>query len=251
MDALIFEGSLSLSLYIALAFLLAGMIKGILGMGLPAILMAMLTFAMSPIAAISLIVLTMIAANAVQFYRGPAPIMAVRRYWVFGLSIVLSIAVTAYHIKAIPESLLLTAVGIAMVMFAIPSLIGWRYQVGENRLWQVVVGVVAGVLGGTSGVWAPPIVMYLMARNLEKDDFIGVTGFLFFAGSLTLAITLGAVDLLTAQILLPSMAGMAIALCGFWIGERVRSRINRALFRKMLLWAFLVLGLRLLIVSLS
>ena len=38
----------------------------------------------------------------------------------------------------------------------------------------------AGVLGGLSSIWSPPVAMYLLARNVSKIEFIGATGFYFW-----------------------------------------------------------------------
>ena len=250
MDLLVFEGSLALTLYIAAAFLIAGIVKGTLGMGLPAILMAMLTMIMSPLTAIPLITLPMLVSNVVQFARGPSPQQVVKGYWVFALAIVVTLGVTASNITSFPETLLLLSIGVAMVLFAVPSLFGVRFPVGPGLIWQVVAGSVAGVLGGLSAVWSPPVVMYTMGRNVDKDEFIGINGFLFMVGSLTLALALGGVGLLTYEVMVPSIAGLVIAMIGFRLGEILRQHINRELFRKLILLAFLILGGRLVVTSL-
>lgn len=250
LNLFLFEDSTLLTLYIAFAFLLAGYIKGVLGMGMPAILMVMLTLIMAPIAAIPLIVLPMLFVNAVQFYRGPSPVTAVRGYWIFGVSICIVLGITAYNITSFPEEILLASIGIAMVMFAVPSLFGWRFTISAHPAWQVLGGSIAGVLGGLSAVWSPPVVMYLIGRNVEKDEFIGIIGFLFFVGSLTLALALGSISLLTFNVVVPSMAGLLLSLIGFRLGEMTRTHINRELFRKMVLVAFLILGSRMVVISL-
>ena len=250
LNLFVFEGSILLTLYISAAFLVAGYIKGVLGMGMPAILMVMLTLIMAPITAIPLIVLPMLFVNILQFYRGPSPATVVRGYWIFGASICIVLGVTAYNITSFPEEILLASIGIAMVMFAVPSLFGWRFTISAHPAWQVLAGSIAGVLGGLSAVWSPPVVMYLIGRNVEKDEFIGIIGFLFFAGSLTLALALGSINLLTFNVVVPSMAGLVLSLIGFRLGEMTRAHINRELFRKMILIAFLILGTRMVVISL-
>ncbi|MCE2517615.1 MAG: sulfite exporter TauE/SafE family protein [Alphaproteobacteria bacterium] len=249
LDLLVFEGSFVLTAYIAAAFLIAGVVKGTLGMGLPAILMVMLTMIMSPLTAIPLITLPMLFSNVVQFARGPSPGQVVKGYWVFALAIVVTLGLTASNITSFPESLLLLSIGVALVLFAVPSLFGVRFPIGPGLIWQVLAGSVAGVLGGLSAVWSPPVVMYTMGRNVDKDDFIGINGFLFMVGSLTLAVALGGIGLLTHDIMVPSIAGLVVSMIGFRLGELIRKRINRDMFRKLILVAFLILGGRLVVIS--
>jgi uncharacterized membrane protein YfcA len=248
-DLLIFNDSAGLTLYIMLVFVLASVVKGMLGMGLPAILMVMLTFIMPPIDAIRLITLPMLFLNIVQFSRGPAPLQAVKGYWIFALVMMAVIGITAYNITAIAEEILFASIGVAMIMFALPSLFGMRFSIGSSFIWQVLGGGLAGILGGLSTIWSPAVVIYLMGRGVQKDDFVGVTGFLFMSGSITFAAVLGAADLLTFDAIVPSMAGLVVALIGFRIGEIIRNRINRDAFRKIVLVAFLILGARLVLIS--
>lgn len=249
LDLLIFNDSYALTVFIAASFLLSGIIKGILGMGMPAILMVTLTLIMPPIAAIPLIALPMLFVNIFQFLRGPAPMNVVKGYWVFAVSTVVVLAITAYNITAYPEEILLASVGVAMVLFSVPSLYGWRFEVGPHPIWQAIAGGISGILGGLSTVWSPPVVMYLMGRGVQKDDFIGITGFLFMVGSITLALTLSSINLITFEVMVPSLAGLVIALLGFRLGEWIRGYINRETFRKMILVAFLILGARLVVIS--
>jgi uncharacterized membrane protein YfcA len=249
LDLLIFNDSLQLTAYIALAFIAGGIVKGILGMGMPAILMVLLTFIMPPVDAIRLITLPMLFVNIVQYSRGPDPIKIAKGYWIFSAACAVMIILTASNIKSYPEEILLGTIGIAMVFFAVPSLFGLRFSVGPQRIWQALAGGIAGVLGGLSGVWSPPVVMYLMGRELNRDEFIGVSGFLYMMGCIALAGVLGTIDLLTIDVIVASVAGFFIALTGFRIGEMIRSHINREAFRQIFLIGFLILGMRLLLVS--
>ena len=234
---------------IALCFVLAGLVKGTIGMGMPAILMVTLTLFIPPIEAIPIIVLPMLFVNVFQFLRGPQPKAIARKYAVFVWAMAAVMAVTAYNIRWFPEAVLLTSIGVAMILFAVPSLFGWRFPVGPNPLWQVLAGGTAGVIGGLSSVWSPPVVMYLMGRDVGKDEFIGAIGFIFMIGSVTLALALGSIQLLTVDIILPSVVGLALTMIGFRTGEIIRQHINLEMFRRLVLMAFLIMGGRLVLIS--
>ena len=92
--------------------------------------------------------------------------------------------------------------------------------------------------------------MYLLARNVSKAEFIGATGFLFLAGSIPLAIGLAFAGVLTTDTILHSLMGLIVVLIGFRIGEWLRGRVNQESFRRIVLWAFLIMGGRLITVGL-
>ena len=234
---------------ITLAFLFAGIIKGILGMGMPAILMVILTLMMPPLEAIPLILMPMLLINVFQFFRSPEPAVTARKFSVFAFFTFTVIILVAFNLKRYPEGFLLASIGIAMVLFAVPSLFGWRFTVGSSPLWQALGGTIAGIIGGLSSVWSPPVVMYLIGRNIGKDEFVGAVGYIFMVGSIGLGIALGSIHLLTAELFLPSMVGLGVSLLGFRIGEDLRRKINTEIFRKLILIAFLLMGSRLVLVS--
>jgi len=92
--------------------------------------------------------------------------------------------------------------------------------------------------------------MYLMARNIQKDEFIAAAGFLFLAGCFPLALGLYLSGVLTTVTAIKSLMGLVVVLIGFRIGESLRGRVSQELFRKVVLIAFLIMGARLVVTGL-
>lgn len=235
--------------YIYFAFLLSGVVKGFLGMGMPAVLMITLTLFIPPIEAIPIIVLPMLFVNVFQFFRSQQPKVTAKRYGVFAVSTLVAIMVVSVNLTAYPEEMLLASIGVAMVLFALNTLFGFPVQLGPNPGWQVLGGVLAGIIGGLSAVWSPPVVMYLLSRNVSKEEFIGAVGFLFMTGSIGLMLALGSINLITVPVAAQSVIGLLVALAGFRVGEYFRGFIDTEMFRKAVLAAFLIMGSRLIFVS--
>ena len=101
-------------------------------------------------------------------------------------------------------------------------------------------------MGGLTTVWGPPIIMYFIATGLQKDDFIRAAGVIWFVGTLPLFAGFVANGLLNAATGPVSLLMAAPAVLGFWLGERIRQRIDPGPFRTALLWFFLIVGLNLL-----
>ena len=100
-------------------FLFAAIVKGFLGIGLPAASMAFLTLVMPPTEAIPLLWLSILATNALQFAHAPNKLDIAREYWLFALAIMVSIFVTSMYITSYPTALLTVAIGIALSLIHI------------------------------------------------------------------------------------------------------------------------------------
>lgn len=236
---------------IALIFLFAAIVKGFLGIGLPAAAMAFLTLVMPPTEAIPLLWLSILATNALQYAHAPGKFSIAREYWIFAAAIMVCIFVTAMFIADYPTAVLTVVIGVAMVLFSLNLLLGIKLRIGPGRGWQMGFGALSGVLGGISSIWSPTVAMYLVARDVSKERFIGATGFLFLAGVLPLGAGQVVAGILTGPALVKSALALCVVLVGFRIGEALRSRVSQELFRRAVLIAFLLMGLRLIAIGLS
>ena len=230
-------------------FLLAGMVKGFLGIGLPTSAMALLTLVIEPTTAIALLSLSIITTNGAQYIRCESPRHVAKKYWLFGLCIIFSIFITSLFILNIPKSLLLLVIGLALIVFSITQMTQKRIPLSNSQVWHMVIGLGAGILGGMSSIWSPPVVMYLLNQNVKKEEFIGATGFLFFISSIPLTLGLALAGVLTVETTIHSFGLVFVVMTGFRIGEWMRFYVPQEMFRKILLWAFLLMGMRLVALS--
>ncbi len=230
---------------IATAFFFSGIIKGFLGIGLPAAAMAILTIFIAPKTAIALMVLPIIFANIMQFSRSENRLQTASKYKYFAMAILGSIFITSLFISSYPTSLLTISIGVAMVVFSVHMLFGFNLPISAHNGWQIGIGLFAGVLGGLSSIWSPPVAMYLLSRNVSKEEFIGGSGFLFLAGCFPLALGLAISGVLNTETILQSIIGLLAVMVGFWVGEKLRKIVSQAIFRKIVLVVFLILGVRL------
>ena len=103
-----------------------------------------------------------------------------------------------------------------------------------------------GLIGGVSGIWGPPTVMYLTAIALPKADKIRIQGVIYGLGAVALIVAHLGSGVLHSQVLTVSALLVAPTLLGFWVGDKFQGRINQATFRRLTLCIRLVAGLNLL-----
>src|ERR1700704_2937115 len=78
-----------ITIYIAVVFMVAGLTKGVIGLGLPTISMGLLAVVMPPVEAAALLVLPSFVTNVWQMVVGPSLLPIVRRMWPMMLAVCL------------------------------------------------------------------------------------------------------------------------------------------------------------------
>jgi uncharacterized membrane protein YfcA len=237
-------------LFIVMTFILSGSIKGFLGIGMPSTVIGLLTLVMDPIEAISILIIPLIFVELAQYLRAPNPLKTAIDFRFFAIALILSIFITSYFITSYPTALITVAIGFAMIIFSLNFLFGFKLPIGPSYFWQILIGIISGVLGGLSSIWSPPVAMYLIARGFSKEQFLSIAGFLFLSGCLPLAAGLYLSGVLTLDSSIKSIIGLIAVFIGFRIGEILRNRVATSFFRKAILIAFLIMGMRLIIIGL-
>lgn len=231
-----------------LIYVLAGTVKGLLGIGLPMTALGLTAQYSDPRTAIALVIMPMLVLNLWMMYRCGNMLPVIRRYWRLTLALLLSIGVFTQLATRIDEATLAGWLGFVVILFAVVNL--WRQVPPVPGRWdhplQWSVGLLSGVMGGIAGIWAPLVVMYLHAHRLDKDDFVRAIGWFLFVGSAALFVGYRGNGIISGQLALYSTALLIPALLGFAIGEQIRQRVSADRFRRLVLWFFLLLGMNLL-----
>lgn len=223
--------------------LLGGIVKGAIGIGLPALSMSLLPLVIEPALAVTLLTIPIIVTNLQQVVTVPGWGAIARRFLVAGISVFVTIAIVSLFLADVPGRMIGLVVGLSLTLFAVASLMNLQLPVSTAPGWQVLTGVLAGVTGGLSAV-KTPIMIYCAALNLPRETFVVAAGFLFLMGGLGMLVGQTSADLMNMSTIVPSGIAVVVAIAGFQIGAYLRRGINAVLFRKLLLGAMLLLGLR-------
>ncbi len=197
-----------------------------------------------PRVAMSLMVFPILVSNSWQCYRAGGFFNTLRKYILFAAILSLCLIITTYFTAQISADWLIASVGMIIVIFSLTNLFYTppRISARVDKLAQCVGGMLAGIMGGLTAVWSPPIAIYLIARGVDKDDFVRATGFLFLVGSIPLCIGFFQNGLMTESLAVVSIGMIIPSLIGFSLGEVIRRRIKPESFKSIVLICFLVIG---------
>lgn len=232
---------------VALVFLLAGLVKGVTGMGLPTVAMALLGSLMSPAAAAALLLVPSLATNLWQLLAGPDLALLLRRLRSMMLGILPGTLVGSWLLTRGEGAWATTALGIALAAYAALALLLRPPPVAARleRLLSLPMGLATGLVTGATGVFVLPAVPYLQALGLERDRLVQALGLSFTVSTVALALGLAGGGALRGTDLGLSALALLPALLGMWIGQGLRRLVSPAAFRRWFLVALLLLGLQL------
>jgi uncharacterized protein len=234
-----------LLLLIAAAFLLAGFVKGVIGLGLPTVSMGLLAVAMQPSHALAIVIVPAIITNIWQTFVGPYLRDIIRRLWPLMAGTVIGIWLNAGMLTGPYARYGTIVLGVLLVIHAVTGLSKIRFSVApSNEKWiGGIVGLITGVVSAATGVQVMPSMPFMQAIGMEKDELVQALGVFFTVATVALAFNLTAAGLLSAATALPGTVAMAAAFAGMFIGQTVRSRMQPEAFRRWFLIAMIFLGL--------
>jgi uncharacterized membrane protein YfcA len=236
-----------LLILVAAAFLLAGFIKGVIGLGLPTVSMGLLAVTMQPSRAIAIVIVPAIVTNIWQTFAGPYLRDIIRRLWPLMASTAIGIWLNAGMLTGPYARHGAIVLGVLLVIYAITGLGKFSFSVARsNEKWiGGMVGLVTGAVSAATGVQVIPSMPFMQAIDMEKDELVQALGVFFTVATVALAFTLTSAGLLSASTVLPGAVAMASAFAGMFIGQAVRSRMQPEAFRRWFLIAMIFLGLHL------
>lgn len=230
---------------VSLIFLLAGMVKGIIGLGLPTISLGLLVLFVDITTAMTLFLIPSLLTNMWQATVGGNLVYLLKRCWSFYFPATLFIFLGATAISRFDPSSLSTVLGGLLLVYVALNILQVRIQIPtkHERLFGIVFGAVNGVFTGMTGSFVVPGILYLQAIGLSKDRLIQAMGVLFSLSTIGLALALQKSDYLSMEQLTSSCLAVIPAIVGMVIGQKVRGFLSEEQFKKIFFIAISLLGL--------
>ncbi len=231
--------------FVITVFALAGMIKGTIGLGLPAVSMGLLTMVISPFQAATLLIIPSMVTNFWQLFAEGRVLQLIRRFWLLLIGIIVgsiwSVFPTLGHSDFNSEALL----GGMLALYGVYGLFAKSMpNLSKYENWlSPIMGYLGGALTVATGVVVIPVVPYLQTLNLQRDDLVQSLGLAFTTSTICLAVFLhqNPVENMPIDYVM-SMIALIPALVGMWLGTKIRYRISEQKFRKVFFFGLIALG---------
>jgi len=261
-----FELELLDLLLVSFIFLLAGIVKGGIGLGLPTVSIGLMALWLPFGSAMAILILPAVITNIWQAFFGTALQLVFRRFWDLMIWLFAGAFLGAAFIGGVNVTLLVAFLGFLLILYAGLSLSGKRFKIPVSREKKLnpIIGVITGLISGTTAFFVLPIVPYLQSIDFEKnasalnnkkisgtkvidevmnkDAIIQSFALSILCLSAGMSLGLGLRGALPVSTLGPGLLGTATAIVGMVIGRSIRNQISLNLFRRCILIFLVMLG---------
>lgn len=229
--------------------LLAGMVKGLVGMGLPTVGIGLLSLMLPPAEAAAVLILPAAVTNVWQFATGPHPLATARRFGWMMAGVAVGTLVGGMLLGGLTSPLAVPALGATLLAYGALGLsaVPLRLPARAEGPLSPLMGVLTGLVTGTTGVAVMPSAPYLQALGLARDELVQALGLTFTVSTFALAIVLagpgaGGAVLTNPALALASVAALVPAFLGMEIGTRVRGAVSPQVYRRVFFAGLALLG---------
>ncbi|MEM8813339.1 MAG: sulfite exporter TauE/SafE family protein [Pseudomonadota bacterium] len=236
-------------LIVTAVFFLGGIVKGVIGTGLPTVAIALLAALFGVKTAILLLAAPAIVTNIWQAFSGGAFVKLTLRLAPFLAAIFIGVLVGYAIASNAADHALIAVLGTILFVYSVASLMKVRMPSPGRRepVASAGVGLINGTITGMTGTFIVPSVIYLQVLGFGKRELIQAMGITFLFSITVLTITLGverqipgAIAAISAFAVLPALAGQAA-------GQAIRNRMNEDTFRRVFLIGLAGIGVYLIV----
>jgi uncharacterized protein len=220
------------------AYLLAGFVKGVIGLGLPTVAIGLLGLMMTPAQAAAILVVPSLVTNIWQFAAGGALPALLRRMWPLLTGICIGTFIGAALLPPGMGGQATMWLGVALALYSAFGLFNVQFSLPPRAEGWIglLAGIATGVVSVATGVFAIPGVPYIQALRFDRDRLVQALGLSFTVSTVTLALALYHAGEMNMALAVPSLLALAMAAAGMLLGQVVRGKVREQTFR---LWFFL------------
>lgn len=230
----------------ALAFIVAGVAKGAIGIGLPPIVIGIMSFTVPLESTIAMMVVPSIVTNVWQAIYGGNFLRLLVRFRLMAVASVAALIFVAVAFGQLGSPKAVAWVGVILVIYASLALTAWRPAVSRatERWANPLIGAASGAAAGITGVAAVPFLPYMQSLHIDRHELVQALGimFVFIMGALTGALAIQGA--FTPTNLLGGIAAIVPTFAGVWLGQKARHAVSAETFRRIFLIGLFIVGLQ-------
>jgi uncharacterized protein len=237
---------LTILLIATIALIVAGLSKGITGMGLPVVATPILTVLYDLPTAIAITVPTTVITDIIMVIKSSKSWSVIKRGTILIISGALGIIVGANILLRVNTSILSGLLGIITILFVCTSFFSIipTFKKNPPKWVDGIVGILCGSLQGAAGASGPLVSMYFFQMNLSRNEFLFLINCFFVVIDMTQFSTMTSMGFYEGNnLFLYSMLALIPSLLGLGFAFLFNKYISDRFFRYSILFLIAVGGI--------
>ncbi len=210
--------------------LFSSFVQSITGFGFAVVGAPLLLFFMEPRQVVSLMVFGALILNLLVIYKTKGQ-SDPKVIWPMFIASLFGIIPGVYILKVIDGSLLKLCIGILILLVSFFMASNYVVTIKREKLATVLVGIVSGFMGGSTSLSGPPVALFLMNQQQDKEAFRANLVRYFCLGNIATLIVMYYMDTMDIGVLKQGMYAVPGVFLGVWLGEKAFTKVSPKLFR--------------------
>jgi uncharacterized protein len=220
----------------------AGLVTGITAFGFALVAVPLLILIFDPKVAVPIVTINSTMTGMVLFLE-LRKMMQPKKIILLLVGGIIGLPFGVYLLAVLDKNNLKIGVGTLITVFAILLALGIKKGIKSEKYASVLVGLVSGLLKGSTSLSGPPVVLFFINQDKEREVFrANLTGYFIMMGMLAIA-ALAIGKLVSGNVLHYSAWMVAPTILGTRLGSKICPHVNPILFRNLSLAVVIIAGI--------
>ena len=226
------------------SLIVAGLLKGIIGVGMPIVALPLLSLFIDIKSAAMLLSMPLIVSNLPQALEGGKTGRSLVQLTPVLLGMIPGLFLGVRILLGLDANVAKIIAGLVLIGVAGVTLLAPRLQLSSRLVLPagITFGFFGGILGGIAAMAGPLVFIFLLAKGLHGKAFTKEASLYLVVSAGLLAIFLPASRQFSWLDVLVSTAAMLPVVLGMYVGQHLRDKIAPETFRKLVLIAVIAAG---------
>ena len=229
---------------VVVTYVLAGIVKGVTGLGVPIVGVAMIAPVLGMQTAVAVLLAPSVVSNLWQAFVGGAFALIIRRLWPMLLTACIGIWFGSGILAVADGRFLVLFLGAVLIIYTSVALA--RAKLPSPGTWEPwltpVFGAVGGVVYGMIGSFMMPGTLYIQSLGFSRDQFVQALGIAFVTIAIVLTAALSQRAMLSPALAVLSLGAVVPTLIGMVVGQKLRRVLTEEQFTRVVLVVIMIAG---------
>ena len=229
---------------VAGSLIVAGLLKGIIGVGMPVVALPLLSLFIDVKSAAMLLSMPLIFSNLPQALEGGRTGRCLMQLLPVLVGMIPGLVLGVRVLLALDADVARTVAGLVLIGVGGVTLFSPTLELPSRLIWPagIAFGFFGGILGGLAAMAGPLVFIFMLAKGLRGQAFTKEASLYLVVSSGVLAVLLTASHAFSWLDVLVSTAAMVPVVLGMQVGQRMRDKIAPETFKRLVLIAVIAAG---------